>query len=93
MKALITLVIVLTFVGTNTAQESKSVLITGGHLHLGNGESIITGAVGVRDGKIVFAKNSLTFTVDRSKWDTIIDVSGKHIYPGFIAPNSTLGLT
>ena len=93
MKALITLVIVLTFVGTNTAQEAKSILITGGHLHLGNGESIITGAVGVRDGKIVFAKNSLTFTVDRSKWDTIIDVSGKHIYPGFIAPNSTLGLT
>jgi imidazolonepropionase-like amidohydrolase len=75
------------------SQAPNSVLITGGYLHVGNGEIIETAAVGVRDGKIVFAKNALTFTVDESKWDTIIDVSGKHIYPGFIAPNSTLGLT
>lgn len=79
--------------GFALSQAANSVLITGGYLHVGNGEIIETAAVGVRDGKIVFAKNALTFTVDKSKWDTIIDVSGKHIYPGFIAPNSTLGLT
>lgn len=93
MKIILTFFAVLFIGGISFAQESKSVLITGGYLHIGNGESFVTGAVGVRDGKIVFAKNSLTFTVDKSKWDTIIDVSGKHIYPGFIAPNSTLGLT
>jgi imidazolonepropionase-like amidohydrolase len=25
-------------------------------------------------------------------YDTTIDATGKHVYPGFIAPNSTLGL-
>ncbi len=92
MKIILTL-IAISILGVSFAQEPTSVLITGGYLHIGNGESIVTGAVGVRDGKIVFAKNALTFTVDEGKWDTIIDVSGKHIYPGFIAPNSTLGLT
>ncbi len=31
--------------------------------------------------------------IDMSAWDTTINISGKHVYPGFIAPNSTLGLT
>lgn len=93
MKLTVTTILILLFGGLVHSQAANSVLITGGYLHVGNGEIIETAAVGVKDGKIVFAKNALTFTVDESKWDTIIDVSGKHIYPGFIAPNSTLGLT
>ena len=38
-------------------------------------------------------KNSLAFTYDKSDWDTIIDVNRQEIYPGFVAPNSTLGIT
>jgi len=93
MRILSTLILLLACGGFAYSQDAKSVLITGGYLHVGNGEIIETAAVGVQDSKIIFAKNALTFTVDESKWDTIIDVTGKHIYPGFIAPNSTLGLT
>ena len=32
------------------------------------------------------------FQVDKSKYDDIIDATGKHIYPGFIVANSTIGL-
>ena len=38
-------------------------------------------------------KNSLAYTVDKNEWDTIIQLNGRHIYPGFVAPNSTLGIT
>ena len=31
-------------------------------------------------------------TVDRARYDRVIEANGRHIYPGFIAPNSTLGL-
>lgn len=50
-------------------------------------------SVGIRDGKIEFVKNALTYKLDKTQWDTIIDISGKHVYPGFIAPNVTLGIT
>ena len=30
--------------------------------------------------------------MDSTKYDTIINVEGQHLYPGFIAPNSRLGL-
>ncbi len=74
-------------------QKHHSILITGAYAHIGNGESVATSAIGIRDGKILFVKNSLTYAVVKSEWDTIVDVSGKHIYPGFIAPNTTIGLT
>ncbi len=43
--------------------------------------------------KIILVKNALAYTYDKSEWDTIIDLNGQHLYAGFVAPNSTLGLT
>jgi imidazolonepropionase-like amidohydrolase len=74
-------------------QEKQRILITGGNLHIGNGEVLQSAAIGIKDGEILFVKNALAYTVDKSDWDTIIDVTGKEVYPGFVAPNSTLGLT
>lgn len=71
--------------------ETKSVLIAGATVHIGNGEKIEEGAVGFRNGKIDFVASALG--VDRTKYDVVIEAQGKHVYPGFIAPNSTLGLT
>lgn len=75
------------------AQEKQRILISGGNLHIGNGEVLQSAAIGIKDGEILFVKNALAYTVDKNDWDTIIDVTGKEVYPGFIAPNSTLGLT
>jgi hypothetical protein len=92
MKIIYTLLLIL-FVFPSIGQQSKSCLILNGYLHIGNGEVIESALVGVRDGKIALVRNVLAYTFEKSEWDTIINVNGQHIYPGFIAPNSTLGLT
>ncbi len=71
---------------------SKSVLLMNGTAHIGNGKVIKNSAIGIRNGKIDLVANSLLTTIDVTKYDTVILVNGKHVYPGFIAPNSTLGL-
>lgn len=75
------------------AHAQKNILIENGFLHVGNGTVIETASIGIENGKIAHVKNSLTFSLDKSKYDLVIDAKGQHIYPGFIAPNSTLGLT
>jgi imidazolonepropionase-like amidohydrolase len=67
------------------------VLIVNATIHLGNGEKIEEGAIGFREGKIDFVASALGF--DRKLYETVIEAKGQHVYPGFIAPNSTLGLT
>ena len=75
------------------AQEPSRILLSGGNLHVGNGEVFESAAIGIEDGEVKFIKNAYAFTVNENDWDTIIDITGKEIYPGFVAPNSTLGLT
>ncbi|MCH2225589.1 MAG: amidohydrolase family protein [Crocinitomicaceae bacterium] len=82
---------IVTMIG-NT-QEAKKILLLGGYLHVGNGEIMESAAIGIEDGTISFVKNSLAYTYKAEEWDTIIELKGKQIYPGFVAPNSTLGLT
>lgn len=74
-------------------QKHNRILILNASAHIGNGEFIQNSAIGIENGKLLFAKNALTNTYNPSEWDTIINASGKHIYPGFIAANLTIGLT
>jgi imidazolonepropionase-like amidohydrolase len=88
-----TLVIVLISLATAvTAQTKKRVLLTNGVAHIGNGQVIENSYVAFSEGKIDFVSDARLTKLDMSKFDTTIDVSGKHIYPGFIAPNCILGL-
>lgn len=87
------LILLTVISGVVFAQDHSRILIKGGTLHIGNGEVFESAAIGIIDGKIDFVKNAFAYTVDKNDWDTIIDVTGKEIYPGFVAPNSTLGLT
>ncbi len=75
------------------AQENQRVLLTNGFLHIGNGEMVSNSIIGIKDEKILFVKNALAYTIRKNEWDTIIDLQGQHVYPGLVAPNSTLGLT
>lgn len=76
-----------------TAKAQGKILILNGYLHVGNEKTVEKSLIGIEDGKIVLVKNALAYSYKKEDWDTIIDVSGQHIYPGFMAPNSTLGLT
>lgn len=73
--------------------QEKSVLYLNGKAHLGNGKYIERSAIGLKDGKFNLVANALLIKIDSSAFDTIIDLKGRHVYPAFIAPNSTLGLT
>ena len=75
---------------TPAPEQSRSILIIGGTAHLGTGDVIPDVAIGFRDGKIDYVGRK--FQADQSKYDDVIDATGKEIYPGFIVTNSTIGL-
>lgn len=75
---------------TPAPKQTKSILIIGGKAHLGNGSIIENSIISIKDGKIALIGNAEVIKV--TQHDITIDASGKHVYPGFIAPNSTLGL-
>jgi imidazolonepropionase-like amidohydrolase len=79
--------------GAVFSQKSQAILLVNGFVHQGNGTVIETALIGIRNGKIDFVKNALSSAYKKSEWDTIIDLQGQHVYPAFIAPNSTLGIT
>jgi imidazolonepropionase-like amidohydrolase len=73
-------------------KQTKSILILNGTAHLGNGQVIENSAIGFKDGIITLVADASTIRLANNAYDETIDASGKQVYPGFIAPNSTLGL-
>lgn len=74
-------------------EQTKSTLILGATTHIGDGTVIENAAIGFKNGKILLVKNIANEPIEKTNFDTIIDAKGKHVYPGFIAVSSTLGLT
>jgi imidazolonepropionase-like amidohydrolase len=75
---------------TPALKQSKTILILGAKAHLGNGQVIENSLISIKEGKIATIGDATVMKV--AKHDITIDATGKHVYPGFIAPNSTLGL-
>lgn len=69
--------------------QTRSVLIKGATVHVGNGRTIDDGAVGFRNGRIDHV--GFSYGV-KAAYDTVIDAAGGHVYPGFILPDNTIGL-
>ena len=74
-------------------QNYNRVLLLNAKAHIGTGKVIDKSAIGIEKGKIKIVTNALTYKLSKSEWDTIIDIEGQQVYPGFIAANSTIGLT
>ncbi len=73
------------------APQEKPVILLNGTIHVGNGVVIEHGALGFSHGKITMIADARLIRVNPEE-ALIIDVSGKHIYPGLISLNSNLGL-
>ncbi|MGZ3864661.1 MAG: amidohydrolase family protein [Bacteroidia bacterium] len=74
-------------------KQSKSILVSGVTIHTGNGKVIENGVIGFKEGKITLVADGKVIKLDKNAYDTIITLNNAHAYPGFIAPNTTLGLT
>jgi len=78
---------------TPAPDQDKSILIYGATAHIGNGETIENSLIGFTNGKIdLVSLNSNENSYYKSKYDTLIDATNHHVYPGIIALNSNLGL-
>ena len=98
------ILIVFTFSTINSQQtpgmnQSNTIAIVGGIAHIGDGTVIENSIIIFTDGKLTTVSSKLDYynSVDikytkELKDITLIEAKGKHIYPGFIAANASLGL-
>lgn len=76
---------------TPAPKQTKDFAIVGATAHIGNGTVIENSIIVVSDGKITTIGPEATTPLTKQTMD-IIDAKGKHVYPGFIVANGTLGL-
>lgn len=75
---------------TPAPKQTEAVTIVGATAHIGNGKTIEYSLIIFENGKLTQVLDARTTKMAyRGK---IINAEGKHVYPGFIAPNTTLGL-
>lgn len=74
---------------TPAPKQTTAFSIEGATAHLGNGNVIKNSLIMFADGKITFVGSNM---MKIARQGTIINAKGKHIYPGFIAANASLGL-
>ncbi len=73
------------------ADQSEPIAIVGAIIHIGNGEVIADGVITFSEG-IITAVAAVDDGIDLSN-HLVIDLQGSHVYPGFVLPNTSLGLT
>ena len=78
---------------TPAPPQLQTVLISGATAHLGNGKVIDNSVLVFEKGKLTVVSSASEYRPDPNVNYRRIDASGKHLYPGFIAPNTSLGLT
>ena len=100
MKNIRLLLILLAFATSAFAQnpapappQSESILIMNATAHLGNGQVIENAAIGFDKGKLTLVADAKAIRLKKDAYAKVIDAAGKHVYPGLISCNTTLGLT
>jgi imidazolonepropionase-like amidohydrolase len=94
-KFIYSLLCFLFVLGNSTAQQTPApkqttaFSIEGATAHLGNGKVIENSLIMFANGKITFVGSAMQKI---GRQGTIVNATGKHIYPGFIAANASLGL-
>lgn len=76
---------------TPAESQKKRIMLYGATAHLGNGGVIENAIIILEEGKILTIESASNIRIDMSNVE-YYDLIGKHVYPGFILPNTTLGL-
>lgn len=95
-KRLLTLLTLasLTGVAQNPAPakpQARATALMNGIVHIGNGQVIPNGVVIFENGIITNVADATVVRLDLTNLE-VINVAGKHVYPGLISPASTVGL-
>ncbi len=72
-------------------KQSQSIYLTHATIHVGNGKVLQNATIAFENGRITLIAENPAFKTDETM-GKIIDCTGKHIYPGVIAPNTKIGL-
>jgi imidazolonepropionase-like amidohydrolase len=98
MKNIINIILLSCVALTTLAQQTPAppqqgaIAIIGATAHIGDGRVIQNSIITFDKGKLTNVADATTVRIDRGQFKQVIDASGKHVYPGFIAPNSQIGL-
>ncbi len=76
---------------TPAPKQTKDIAIVGATAHIGNGKVIENSIIIIKDGKLLTVADAGIVKINITNMETI-NAEGKHVYPGFIVPNTTLGL-
>ncbi len=71
--------------------QTKAIALMNGVAHIGDGKVIENSIITFDKGKITLVADARAAKVDLSAYE-VINIEGKHVYPGFILPNTDLGL-
>ncbi len=74
---------------TPADKQSTAIAIEGATAHLGNGQVIENSLIMFANGKLTFVGSAMAKI---ARQGIVINAKGKHVYPGFIAANASLGL-
>lgn len=71
--------------------QARTTALMNGIIHVGNGQVIPNGVIIFEDGIITNVADATLVRLDMTNMD-VVNVAGKHVYPGIISPASTVGL-
>ena len=81
------------FTLTGVAQKKYThIALLNGIAHIGNGQVIEGSLVVINGRKIESVMSTRGLKLNYRSYDTVIDISGKHVYPALINTNNVLGL-
>lgn len=99
LKYLFHILLIIAFASTYAqvpapaAPQANPIALVGGVAHIGNGTVIENAIVAFDKGKLTIVGAAASVTDGQLEGYEKIDIAGKHVYPGFILPNTNLGLT
>ena len=89
LVASLTFTVSFAIVPTPAPDQSGPIALTGAIIHVGDGTVIGDGVITFDEGTIT-AVGSASNTIDLTDHE-VFDLQGRHVYPGFVLPNTSSG--
>ncbi|MDO8999313.1 MAG: amidohydrolase family protein [Bacteroidota bacterium] len=92
MKKLIYIFFLLLSLNCLAQKTYRHIALINATAHIGNGKIIENSLVVINKTKLEIVSSITGIRLNPAAYDTVIDLQGKHIYPGIINTNNVLGL-